>query len=112
MLKRSPSDTFVKGALGAFEDDAKFGRTPADQEVEDRHFHFASYLDAEVAATRAAEAAARSRQPHANKDKSTPKDTSRAAEDSKQGPPKDQRTGRAAENTKSGQPKAQGPTPG
>ena len=28
MLKRSPSDTFVKGVLATFEDGAKFGRTP------------------------------------------------------------------------------------
>ena len=89
MSKRSPSDTFAKGGLGASNDDAKFGRTPADQEVENRLFHFASYLDAEAAATRAAEAAARARQPQANTDKSTPKDTGRAAEDTKPGPSKD-----------------------
>ena len=75
---------------------------PTDQEVEGRLFHFASYLDAEAAATRAAEAAARARQPQANTDKSTPKDTGRAAEDTKPGPSKDERTGRAAEGTKPG----------
>ena len=80
-----------QGVLETFEDDAKFGRTPTDQDVEDRLFRFASYLDAKAATTRAKEGAARARQPHANTDKSTPKDTGRAAEDTKPGPSKDQR---------------------
>ena len=52
---------------------------------------------------------ARARQPHANANKPTPKDAGRAAEETKQGPSKDQRTGRAAEDTKPGPPKDQRP---
>ena len=102
MCERSPRDTFVKGVLDTSEDDAKFGRTTTDQEVEGRLFRFASYLDAKAAAARA-------RQPHANTDKSTPKDTGRAAEDIKPGPSKDQSTGLAAEGTKPGPSKDQRP---
>jgi len=82
MCERSPRDTFVKGVLNTFEGDAKFGRSPTDQEVEERLFRLALYLDAKAAATRAKEGAARARQPPREHGKST-----------KPGPPKDQRPG-------------------
>ena len=93
LLRSLRSDTFVKGALEVLEDDAKFGHTPADQTARERLFYFATHLDAKAAAKRAAEAEARARHPQASKDMSAPKDTGRAAEDTKPGPPKDQPRG-------------------
>ena len=93
LLRSSRSGTFVKGGLEAFKDHAKFGRTPTDQTARGRLFHFAAHLDEKETAKRAAEAEARAKHPQASTDMSASKDTARAAEDTKPGPPKDQRPG-------------------
>ena len=91
ILKRSPSSSFVKGALATFEDDAKHGRTPTDQDVMQRFFHFASHLDAAADAERAARS--RASQPQVDAATPTPKATGRAAEDTTPKSLKDQRPG-------------------